>query len=69
MVDLERKNELELVEIRGDIKLLSEKIDVIKTNDLVHLQKSIDFITKLLWGVGFLILGQLVVGMRLALWE
>jgi hypothetical protein len=69
MVDLERKNELDLVEIRGDIKLLSEKIDVIKTNDLVHLQKSIDFITKLLWGVGFLILGQLVVGMRLALWE
>lgn len=69
MVDLERKNELDLVEIRGDIKLLSEKIDVIKTNDLVHLQRSIDFITKLLWGVGFLILGQLVVGMRLALWE
>ena len=69
MADLQRKNELELVEIRGELKLLSEKIDVIKTNDLVHLKQSIDFITKLLWGVGFLILGQLVVGMRLALWE
>jgi hypothetical protein len=69
MVDLQRKNELELVEIRGELKLLSEKIEVIKTNDLVHLKKSIDLITKLLWGVGFLILGQLAVGMRLAIWE
>ena len=69
MADLQRKNELELVEIRGELKLLSEKIEVIKTNDLVHLKKSIDLITKLLWGVGFLILGQLAVGMRLALWE
>jgi hypothetical protein len=69
MADLQRKNELELVEIRGDLKLLSEKIEVIKTNDLVHLKKSIDLITKLLWGVGFLILGQLAVGMRLAIWE
>ncbi len=69
MTDLQRKNELELVEIRGDLKLLSEKIEVIKTNDLVHLKKSIDLITKLLWGVGFLILGQLAVGMRLAIWE
>jgi hypothetical protein len=69
MADLQRKNELELVEIRGELKLLSEKIEVIKTNDLVHLKKSIDLITKLLWGVGFLILGQLAVGMRLAIWE
>ena len=69
MADLQRKNELDLVEIRGELKLLSEKIEVIKTNDLVHLKKSIDLITKLLWGVGFLILGQLAVGMRLALWE
>ena len=69
MADLQRKNELELVELRGELKLLSEKIEVIKTNDLVHLKKSIDLITKLLWGVGFLILGQLAVGMRLAIWE
>ena len=69
MADLQRKNEIELVEIRGELKLLSEKIEVIKTNDLVHLKKSIDLITKLLWGVGFLILGQLAVGMRLAIWE
>jgi hypothetical protein len=68
MVDLQRKNELELVEIRGELKLLFQQIEVIKTNDLAHLKKSIEFITKLLWGVGFLILGQLAVGMRTALW-
>jgi hypothetical protein len=68
MVDLQRKNELELVEIRGELKLLFQQIEVIKNNDLTHLKKSIEFITKLLWGVGFLILGQLAVGMRTALW-
>ena len=64
---LDRKNELELVKIQGDIKLLSERIHIIKTNDLHHLQKSLDLITKILWGVGVLILGQLAVGGRLAL--
>ena len=64
MVDLDRKNELEIVQIRGDLKLLSEKIESIKTNDLRHIQKSIDNITRILWGVGFLILGQVLVGVK-----
>ena len=65
--DLGRKNELELVKIQGELKILSERIETIKTNDLHHLQKSLDLITKILWGVGVLILGQLAVGVRLAL--
>jgi hypothetical protein len=65
--DLDRKNELELVKIQGELKILSERIETIKTNDLHHLQKSLDIITKILWGVGILILGQLAVGVRLAL--
>tara|TARA_R100000322_G_C5442018_1_gene191004 strand:+ start:233 stop:445 length:213 start_codon:yes stop_codon:yes gene_type:complete len=65
--DLDRKNELELVKIQGELKVLSERIETIKTNDLHHLQKSLDIITKILWGVGILILGQLAVGVRLAL--
>jgi len=64
MVDLDRKNELAIVQIRGEIKLLSEKIEAIKSNDLHHIQKSIDNITRILWGVGFLILGQILVGVR-----
>ena len=65
--DLDRKNELELVKIQGELKVLSERIETIKTNDLHHVQKSLDIITKILWGVGILILGQLAVGVRLAL--
>ena len=64
MADLDRKNELEIVKIRGDLRLLAEKIEAIKSNDLRHIQKSIDNITRILWGVGLLILGQILVGVR-----
>jgi hypothetical protein len=68
MDELSRKNELELVSIKGELKLLSQKIDVIKTNDIYHLQKSLDIMSKRLWAIGFLILGQIVVGLRLTVW-
>tara|TARA_Y100001951_G_C11157119_1_gene192619 strand:- start:422 stop:634 length:213 start_codon:yes stop_codon:yes gene_type:complete len=64
MVELDRKNELEIVQIRGDLRLLAQKVEGIKTNDLHHIQKSIDNITRILWGVGFLILGQIIVGIK-----
>jgi len=64
MVELDRKNELEIVQIRGDLRLLAQKVADIKTNDLHHIQKSIDNITRILWGVGFLILGQIIVGIK-----
>jgi hypothetical protein len=66
---LNRQNEIDIVELRGELKLLSQQLDVIKTNDLHHIQKSIDMISKILWGVGFLILGQLAIAIRLALWS
>jgi hypothetical protein len=69
MSDIERRNELELVEIRGELRLLSEKIDVLKNNDISHIQKSIDTFSKILWAVGFLILAQLAVGIRLAVFS
>jgi hypothetical protein len=64
MEELGRKNELDIVQIRGDLKLIVQKVDALKNNDLAHMQKSIDGINKVLWGVGFLILGQLAVGVR-----
>mgnify|MGYP003654645070 CR=1 FL=1 len=64
MATLERQNELAIVQIRGDIKLIAQKVDDLKNNDLTHIQKSIDNINKILWGVGFLILSQLTVGIR-----
>jgi len=65
--DLVRKNELDLIKIQGEIRLLSERIDVIKNNDLHHVQKSLDFITKILWGVGVLVIGQVAVAIRLSI--
>ena len=67
MNDIERKNEIDIVQIRGELKLLAEKIDVIKTNDLYHIQKSIDGVNKILWAVGLLILAQLAIGIKMAI--
>ena len=68
MEDLERKNELQIIEIRGELKLLGQKLDTIKSNDIAHLQKSIDGIQKVLWTVGVLVLGHLGVAVKTALW-
>ena len=67
MNDIERKNEIDIVKIRGELKLLAEKIDVIKTNDLYHIQKSVDNVNKILWAVGLLILAQLAIGIKMAI--
>lgn len=66
MNDVERKNEIDIVEIKGEIKLLAQKIEVIKTNDLHHIQKSVDGINKILWAVSLLILAQLVMVIKSA---
>ena len=67
MNDIERKNEIDIVQIRGELKLLADKIDVIKTNDLYHIQKSVDGVNKILWAVGLLILAQLAMGIKMAI--
>tara|TARA_R100001244_G_scaffold124671_1_gene94536 strand:- start:269 stop:481 length:213 start_codon:yes stop_codon:yes gene_type:complete len=66
---LDRKNELNIVEVRGDLKLLSERLDVIKNNDLVHIQKGVDGINKILWAVGLLLLGQIAFAIKTSLWS
>ena len=55
-VDFESK--LDVVELRGEIKLLRQEIDTVKNNHIWHLQKSIDGINKVLWTVGFMVLAQ-----------
>ena len=67
MNDIELKNEIDIVQIRSELKLLAEKIDVIKTNDLYHIQKSVDGVNKILWAVGLLILAQLAMGIKTAI--
>ena len=66
--DLGRKNELEILEIRGDIRLLDQKLDTIKNNDLAHIQKSLDGFQKVMWAVGLMVLGHLGVAIKTALW-
>ena len=66
--NLGRKNEREILEIRGDIRLLDQKLDTIKNNDLAHIQKSLDGFQKVMWAVGLMVLGQLGVAIKTALW-
>jgi hypothetical protein len=66
--DLGRKNELAITELRGDIRLLGQKLDTIKDNDIAHLQKSIDGVQKVMWTVGVLVLGHLGIAIKAALW-
>lgn len=67
MSDVERQNEIDIVHIRGELRLLTEKIDVIKSNDLHHIQKSVDTINRVLWAVGLLIVAQLAMGIKAAI--
>jgi hypothetical protein len=45
---LDRQNQIDIIQLRVELKLLSQKLDVIKSNDLHHIQKSIDRISKVL---------------------
>ena len=63
-MSLDRKNQLDIVQVRGDLKLISQKVDNLKTNDLHHIQLSINNINRILLGVGLLILGQLFIAIR-----
>tara|TARA_R100001086_G_scaffold161004_1_gene86664 strand:+ start:339 stop:548 length:210 start_codon:yes stop_codon:yes gene_type:complete len=69
MEDVQRKNELDIVQIRGEIQLLSQKLDSMKKNDLFHIQKAVDGINKVLWAVGILLLGQVAFAIKTALWS
>tara|TARA_R110002167_G_scaffold51260_8_gene148490 strand:+ start:126 stop:368 length:243 start_codon:yes stop_codon:yes gene_type:complete len=68
MPDLDRKNELSILELRGEINLLSQKVETLKVNDLAHIQKSVDGIQRILWAVGVIVLGHLGVAVKSTLW-
>ena len=61
------KNKLDIVELRGEIKLLRQEVDTVKNNHIWHLQKSIDGINKVLWTVGFMVLAQFLWVIKTAL--
>ena len=67
---MENKNntqDIKIAEIVQQLKLLDFKIQVIKTNDLKHLQQRIDSIYKFLFLLGAGIFTQLLIAIRTVL--
>ena len=52
---------LEIEKIKGDIKLINQTINVIKDNHLVHLDQKVNTLNRIMWTVGFMVFGQLVI--------
>ena len=63
-MDNEKNLQVEVERIKGDIKLIQYSIKTIETNHLAHIQKSIQNINRILWTVGFMIFGQLIIVIR-----
>jgi len=55
-----RENKEAIIELRGELKLVHQKIDTIENNHLAHMQKDIDRIAKVIWTVAFMVLGQVL---------
>jgi len=54
------KYDLEIQELKGEVKLLSERISTIKDNHLKHIEEKINSITKVMYTIGFMVFGQLL---------
>ena len=63
MKDINELN-LEVERVRGDINLIKQSVDTIKDNHLVHLEKKVNGISRVLWTVGILIFTQLVITLK-----
>ena len=63
MKDVNELN-VEIERVKGDIKLIQQSLHNIEHNHLVHLQTSIDKTKRILWTVGFMIFGQLVLVLK-----
>ena len=62
--DIARSNELSITEIKGEVKLIHNRIDVIENNHLTHIEKSIASINKILWTIGVIIFSHIVFAIR-----
>ena len=62
-----RNADIKIAEIVQQLKLLDFKIQVIKNNDLKHLQQKIDSIYKFLFLLGAGIISQLLMAIRTVL--
>ena len=52
---------LEMEKIKGEIKLINQTINVIKDNHLVHLDQKVNTLNRVMWTVGVMVFGQLII--------
>ena len=52
---------IEIEKIKGEIKLINQTINVIKDNHLVHLEQKVNTLNRVMWTVGVMVFGQLVI--------
>ena len=55
---------LEIEKIKGDIKLINQSLDTIKNNHLWHLETKVNTLNKVMWTVGIMVFGQLLLIVR-----
>ena len=60
MATQSQKNANEIIKLQGEIKLIHNKISVIKDNHLAHLDLKVSNVYKLLWAVGMISLSSLL---------
>jgi hypothetical protein len=60
MATQSQKNSEQIIKLQGEIKLIHNKISVIKDNHLAHLEIKVTNVYKLLWAVGLISLSSLV---------
>ena len=55
---------VELAKIKGDIKMINSHIEIIKTNHLKHIEEDLKNVRRIMWGVGFMMMTQMIVVIR-----
>ena len=60
----ETEIKISIENIKGEIKLIYQKIEMLETNHLPHIEKQINKLSYVLWTVGFLVFTQLVYALR-----
>jgi len=56
--------EVEVQKLNTEVQLCKQKLDIIENNHLVHIQKDLDKLNRILWVVGFGVFSQLLYALR-----
>ena len=60
----ETEIKISIENIKGEIKLIYQKIEMLETNHFPHIEKEIAKLNKVAWVVGFMVFSQLVYALR-----